>query len=87
MISAAVSFAPLQLAPATIAGVLYAVRAHRLSERGKPVPGWRQTCFYAGLVVIVLALTALGDLAGEYRRLVRGVGVTGCDPLIDQVVA
>jgi putative membrane protein len=65
VISAAVSFAPLQLAPATLAGVLYAVRAHRLSERGKPVPLWRQTCFYSGLALIVVAMTALGDLAGE----------------------
>jgi cytochrome c oxidase assembly factor CtaG len=65
VISAAVSFAPLQLAPATLAGVLYAVRAHRLGERGKPVPLWRQSCFYSGLVLIVVALTALGDLAGE----------------------
>jgi cytochrome c oxidase assembly factor CtaG len=62
---AAVSFAPLQLAPATLAGVLYAVRAHHLGQRGRPVPLWRQVCFYAGLALIVLALTALGDLAGE----------------------
>ncbi len=65
MPTAAVTFAPLQLAPATVAGVLYAVRAHHLRERGKPVPGWRQACFYGGLALIVLALTALGDLAGE----------------------
>lgn len=62
---AAISFAPLQLAPATIAGILYAVRAHTLRARGKPVPGWRQSCFYAGLVLIIVTLTALGDLAGE----------------------
>ena len=62
---AAVTFAPLQLAPATIAGILYALRAHHLSERGRPVPGWRQASFYGGLLLIVLALTALGDLAGE----------------------
>lgn len=62
---AAISFAPLQLAPATIAGVLYAVRAHRLRARGKPVPAWREGCFYAGLVLVVVTLTALGDLAGD----------------------
>ncbi len=62
---AAISFAPLQLAPATVAGILYAVRAHGLRTRGKPVPGWREACFYAGLTLIVVALTALGDLAGE----------------------
>ena len=62
---AAVSIAPLELVPATVAGILYALRAHRLRERGRPVPGWRQACFHGGLLLIVLALTALGDLAGE----------------------
>jgi cytochrome c oxidase assembly factor CtaG len=62
---AAISFAPLQLAPATVAGVLYAVRAHRLRTRGKPVPPWRESCFYGGLALIVISLTALGDFAGE----------------------
>lgn len=62
---AAVSFAPLQLAPATVAGILYAVRAHTLRARGKPVAAWRQSCFYAGLVLVIVTLTALGDLAGD----------------------
>ena len=62
---AAISFAPLQLAPATVAGVLYAVRAHTLRTRGKPVPAWRECCFYAGLVLIIVTLAGLGDLAGE----------------------
>jgi putative membrane protein len=63
---AAVTFAPLQLAPATIAGVLYAVRAAHLRDRGRPVPGWRQASFYGGLVVIVAALTSpLGAAAGD----------------------
>lgn len=62
---AAISFAPLQLAPATVAGILYAVRAHTLRTRGKPVAAWRQTCFYAGLAAIIVTLTALGDLAGD----------------------
>lgn len=62
---AAVSIAPLQLAPATIAGILYAVRAHTLHQRGRPVPGWRQVSFYSGLTLSILTLTVLGDLAGE----------------------
>ena len=61
----AVTFAPLQLAPATIAGVLYAVRAHHLAQRGKAVALRRQCCFYGGLALIVVSLTSLGDLAGE----------------------
>jgi putative membrane protein len=62
---AAIEFAPLQLAPATLAGVLYAVRAAHLRERGKPLPGWRQACFYAGLVVIVVSLTSPLGAAAE----------------------
>ena len=57
---------PLQLAPATISGVLYAVRADHLRRTPRTaVPGWRQACFYAGLVVIVGALTLTGRLAEE----------------------
>lgn len=65
MIDAVISLTPLQLAPATLAGILYAVRAHHLGQRGRPVPGARQGCFYGGLALIVVALTTLGDLAGE----------------------
>jgi putative membrane protein len=65
MVATAVNLAPLQLAPATLAGVLYAVRAHRLGQAGRPVPGPRQGAFYGGLALIVLALTTLGDLAGD----------------------
>jgi cytochrome c oxidase assembly factor CtaG len=57
--------AALQLAPATVAGVLYAVRAHHLLLAGRPVPGWRQACFYGGIALQVIALLALGDLADE----------------------
>jgi cytochrome c oxidase assembly factor CtaG len=65
VVPAVLTFAPLQLAPATVAGILYAVRAHHLGQRGKPVPLWRQACFYGGLTIIVVSLTALGDLAGQ----------------------
>jgi putative membrane protein len=62
---AAITLAPLQLAPATIAGILYSVRAARLRDRGRPVPGWRQACFYGGLVLIVAALTSPLGAAAE----------------------
>lgn len=57
--------AALQLTPATVAGVLYAVRAHHLARTGRAVPGWRQACFYGGLVLQAAALAALGGLADE----------------------
>jgi putative membrane protein len=65
MVATAVNLAPLQLVPASLAGILYAIRAHRLGLAGRPVPGWRQGAFYGGLALIVLALTTLGDLAGD----------------------
>lgn len=59
----AVDVAPLQLVPTTIAGILYAVRAAGLRDRGRPAPVWRQTCFFGGLVVIAVSLAGLGDAA------------------------
>lgn len=65
-LAAGVQFAPLELAPATISGCLYALGVNRLSGTSRAVPAWRQVCFYAGLVLIVGALTSpLGSLAGE----------------------
>jgi putative membrane protein len=58
--------APLQLGPAAAYGLLYAVRASHLAGTPRAVPRWRQTCFYGGLVVIVLALVSpLGHVADE----------------------
>src|SRR4051794_27190 len=57
--------AALQLAPATLAGILYALRVHHLQRAGRPVPGWRQGLFYGGLTLQIVTLTALGGLADE----------------------
>ncbi len=58
--------APLQLLPATISGILYALRVQGLRATARRVPGWRQGCFYAGLLVIVTALASpLGHIAEE----------------------
>ncbi|HEY3021568.1 MAG TPA: cytochrome c oxidase assembly protein [Solirubrobacteraceae bacterium] len=58
--------APLQLAPAALAAVLYAVRARTLARRGRPVPAERQACWYGGLAVVVLTLTSpLAHIADE----------------------
>ena len=64
--AALVQIEPLQLAPALAFGVMYLVRARRLAERGKPIPSWRQACFYSGIALIALALVSpLGALADE----------------------
>jgi len=60
-----VVLAPLQLLPATIAGVLYALRVHTLQGTPRAVPGIRQASFYSGLVVIVATLTMTGRLSDE----------------------
>src|SRR5215210_2239208 len=60
-----VALEPLQLLPATVAGVLYALRTHGLAGTPRAVPGWRRLCFNAGLVLIVATLTLLGDLGDE----------------------
>jgi putative membrane protein len=59
------ALAALQMVPATLAGILYAVRVHHLARSGRAVPGWRQACFYGGLVLQIGALVALGGLADE----------------------
>jgi cytochrome c oxidase assembly factor CtaG len=59
-------FAPLQLLPATVSGVLYALRAHHLAGTPRAVPRWRQWCFHGGLVLIVGTLASpLGHIADE----------------------
>jgi cytochrome c oxidase assembly factor CtaG len=55
----------LQMAPATVAGVLYAVRVHRLRGTSRAVRPWRQGCFYGGIALQVVTLAALGGLADE----------------------
>jgi cytochrome c oxidase assembly factor CtaG len=60
------TFAPLQLAPATISGVLYALRAHHLETTPRAVPKWRQACFYSGLALAVVTLASpLGHISDE----------------------
>jgi len=59
-------FAPLQLVPMALAAVLYALRARELARRGRPVPGWRQGCWYGGLGLIFLTLSSpLAHLSDE----------------------
>jgi cytochrome c oxidase assembly factor CtaG len=60
------TFAPLQLLPATLSGVLYALRANHLEYTPRAVPRWRQGCFYGGLTLIVVTLASpLGHISDE----------------------
>ena len=60
-----VALEPLQLLPATVAGILYALRTHRLAGTPRAVPAWRRVCFNAGLAIMVLTLALLGDRGDE----------------------
>ena len=90
--------AAIQIGPLVLMGLLYARRAHTLASTRNPVPGWRQACFYAGFVVIAVALTSLGGkseellyvhmiehlLLGDIAALLIVLGLTG--PLIAPIL-
>lgn len=87
-----------QIAPLTLVFVLYTVRARTLARTGRPVPRWRQVCFYAGLATIAIALSSLGGdsqellfahmiehlLLGDIAALLIVLGLTG--PLIAPIL-
>ena len=60
-----VVLSPLQLLPATIAGVLYALRVHALRDTPRAVPAERQASFYGGIALIVVTLTITGRISDE----------------------
>lgn len=63
---AGASFNLIELLPLLAMGLGYAYRTHRLSERGKGVPLWRQLTFAAGLAAFALALfSPLGHINKE----------------------
>jgi putative membrane protein len=93
-------FAPLELAPLMLIAVLYAKRSMTLANRGRPLPLWRQLCFAAGLVTIVVALASpiahVGEelviahmvehlLLGDLATLLLVLGLTG--PLLQPILA
>jgi putative membrane protein len=89
----------IQIAPAALFGLLYARRARTLSHGPNRVPGWRQACFYAGLLTIVVALVSpIGELSdrllymhmaehllmGDIAALLLVLGLTG--PLLAPIL-
>jgi putative membrane protein len=88
----------LQLAPLLLIALPYRLRVRTLSSTGHPVPGWRQGCFYGGLLLIAIALASLGEasedllymhmvehlLIGDLAALLIVLGLTG--PLIAPIL-
>jgi cytochrome c oxidase assembly factor CtaG len=52
------AFAPLELLPLLLAAGLYTKRSLTLTQKGRPVPLWRQLSFAVGLLFIVIALVS-----------------------------
>jgi putative membrane protein len=92
--------APPERLPLLAAAVLYAKRSSTLAARGRPVPLWRQLCFAAGLLTIVVALVSpvahIAEelviahmvehlLLGDVATLLLVLGLTG--PLLQPVLA
>jgi cytochrome c oxidase assembly factor CtaG len=86
----------VQLLPLVVVAIAYWVpyrrRARHLAARGRPVAGWRQACFLAGLAVILGALSPPMDdlsdslfsvhmaqhlLLGDLAALLIVLGLTG----------
>jgi cytochrome c oxidase assembly factor CtaG len=59
--------AGLSLALVGAYAVPYAVRAHRLQARGRPVPAWRIACFGGGVVLLAVAVSPPVDTAADDR--------------------
>jgi putative membrane protein len=54
-----------QIALPLCLGLAYARRARTLAREHRPVPGWRGACFYGGMVMVAVALSALDGPARE----------------------
>jgi putative membrane protein len=87
-----------QLGPLALVGLAYAGRVRTLGRQSRPVPGWRQACFYGGILTIGVALSSLGGdsqelltahmvehlLLGDVAALLIVLGLTG--PLIAPIL-
>ena len=61
------SVEPLQLAPLVVVTLAYVRRARTLARRGRPVSSTRQSCFYGGVCMVLVAFVSPIDSIGEER--------------------
>lgn len=59
------SFEPLQLVPLVVVAFAYGKRSWTLRGRGTPVPAWKQTLFWTGIGLLLLALLSPVDRLAE----------------------
>jgi len=59
----------LQVAPVLLLALGYRWRSEQLARRGRPVGRARQTAFYGGLLVMLVALVSPLDWLGEQKHL------------------
>jgi cytochrome c oxidase assembly factor CtaG len=59
------SLDPLQIVPTVLVATLYLRRTRTLAAQGRAVPRWRQTLFWTGIGLVVLALNSPIDGIGE----------------------
>jgi putative membrane protein len=94
------TYEPLQLLPVMAIAVAYGIRASHLAREDRPVPVWRQLCFGAGALLIVLALVTpvahMGEellvahmaqhlVLGDLAALLIVLGLTG--PMLQPLLA
>ena len=59
------SFEPLQIVPTVLVAMLYVRRVRTLARRGQSVSRWKQTSFWTGIALVVIALNSPIDALGE----------------------
>jgi len=59
------SFEPLQIVPTVLVAMLYVRRVRTLAGRGQAVSRWKQTSFWTGIALVVIALNSPIDALGE----------------------
>jgi cytochrome c oxidase assembly factor CtaG len=76
----------LPIAATALAAALYALRLRKLARRGRPMPAWRQACFYLGLAALLAALVSPLDRLAEtrvfYAHMIQHLTIGELAPLL-----
>ncbi|HET6570847.1 MAG TPA: cytochrome c oxidase assembly protein [Solirubrobacterales bacterium] len=76
----------LPIAATALVAALYARRTRSLARRGRPMPAWRQACFYLGLAALLAALISPLDRLAEtrifYAHMIQHLTIGELAPLL-----